>query len=104
MSDPGLAAERTVLGWQRTAFGLLGVAALVLRFAARESVLALGAVVAAGGLLAALVAWWHGSHARRIDGREPGAAGPPRLLSLAVAAVAAGAAVTVVAGLGRPTP
>ena len=99
MSDPGLAAERTVLGWQRTAFGLLGAAALLLRFAARESVLGLGAIVAAGGLLAAGVAWWHGSHDRRIEGGEQGSAVPPRLLSLAVAAVATGSAVTVVAGL-----
>lgn len=96
MRDPGLAGERTVLGWQRTAFGLLGAAALLLRFAARESVLALGAAVAVGGLLAAGLAWWHG---RRDDRGVRGAAAAPRLLSVAVAAIAVGAAVTVVVGL-----
>ena len=74
MSDPGLAGARTVLGWQRTAFGLLGGAALLLRFAARESVLALGAAVAAGGLIAAVVAWRYSSHGRPIDGGEHGSA------------------------------
>jgi uncharacterized membrane protein YidH (DUF202 family) len=100
MSDPGLAAERTVLGWQRTAFGLLGGAALLLRFAVRESVLALGAAVAVVGLVAAVVAWWYSSHGRPIDGGEHGSAVAPRLLSLVVVAVATGSAVTIVVGLG----
>lgn len=95
MRDPGLAGERTVLGWQRTAFGLLAAAALLLRFAARESVLALGAAVAAGGLIAAVLAWWH---SRRED-RVLGSAAVPRLLSVGVAAIAAGSVVTVVIGL-----
>lgn len=99
MTDPGLAAERTVLGWQRTAVGLLGVAALLLRFAARESVLALGAAVAAGGLLAAVGVWWYSRHDRRAEAGVQGSAVPPRLLSLAVAAVATGSAVTVLIGL-----
>ena len=99
MSDPGLAGARTVLGWQRTAFGLLGGAALVLRFAVRESVLALGAAVAAAGLVTAVVAWRYSSHGRPVDGGEHGSAVAPRLLSIAVAAVAAGSAVTVVVGL-----
>jgi uncharacterized membrane protein YidH (DUF202 family) len=99
MSDPGLAAERTVLGWQRTAFGLLGGAALALRFAVRESVVALGVAVASGALLAAVAAWWYSSHGRAIEDAEHGSAIPPRLLSLAVAGVAVGSAVTVVVGL-----
>ena len=100
MSDPGLAAERTVLGWQRTAFGLLGGAALLLRFAVRESVPVLGAAVAAGGLVAALGAWWYSSHGRGIERGDHGSAVAPRLLALAVAAMATGSAVTVVVGLG----
>jgi len=97
--DPGLAGPRTVLGWQRTAFGLLGAGALLVRFAARESVLILGAAVAAGGLLAAALAWWYSRHDRRAGGGDRGALAPPRLLSLAVVALATGSAVTVVAGL-----
>ena len=96
MKDPGLASERTVLAWSRTALGIVGVAALLLRFARVESVPAAGEVIAAGAVLVAGLAWWHG---RRSYGVTLRPAGPVRALSLAVAAIAAGTAAVVAVGL-----
>ena len=92
MSDPGLAAERTALAWGRTALGLIGVAALLLRLAGRGDVPAVGEVVAAGAVLAAGLVWWHGRSVYRM---KPRTAAPLLALALAVTAVAAGATAAV---------
>ncbi len=96
MNDCGLAAERTTLAWSRTALGIVGVAALLLRFARVESVPAAGEVVAACAVLVALLAWLHG---RRSFGETPGSPAPPRALALVVAALALASAAVVAVGL-----
>lgn len=96
MKDPGLASERTALAWSRTALGIVGVGALLLRFARVESVPAAGEVVAACAVLVAALAWWQG---RRSYGVTPRSAGPLRALALAVTAIAAGTVAVVAFGL-----
>lgn len=95
--DSGLAAERTTLSWSRTALSLLGVAALTLRFARRETSV-LGEAIAIGALLTAAGAWQQGRRQARL-GRALPATGALRALALAVVVTAVGAAVTVLLAL-----
>jgi hypothetical protein len=91
--DPGLAAERTALAWQRMATGFITLAALTLGAAARSGVPWLA--VPAPALLAVAVAVY-------LHGRRRAAGGPPDRralggLTASVLAAAAAAAVLVIA-------
>ena len=55
--DKGVASERTVLAWERTAIASLAVAALVLRAGIVEGLLALAIPVAALLVIAACAEW-----------------------------------------------
>lgn len=96
MRDPGLAVERPALAWNRTALGLLGVGALLLRFTRIASVPVIGEVVAVGTLLAAGLVWRYG---RQSCGVAPRAATPLRALAIAVTVLACGATAAVTIGL-----
>lgn len=96
MRDPGLAAERTALAWNRTALGLLGVGALLLRFTRIASVPVIGEVVVTGSLLAAGLVWRYG---RRSYGVTPRSGTPLRALAVMVTVLACGAAAAVTIGL-----
>lgn len=96
MRDPGLAGERTALAWSRTALGIVGIGALLLRFTRVASVPLIGEVVAAGTLLSAGLAWQYG---RRSYGVTPRAATPLRALAVTVTILAFGAAAAVTVGL-----
>lgn len=81
--QPGLAAERTALAWNRTALSFLGTGALAGRVLAGDAlVVAVVATVVALG--AAGLAWDHGrrSYGHRHGGRL---AAPPPILIRAVA-------------------
>jgi uncharacterized membrane protein YidH (DUF202 family) len=55
--DDGVASERTVLAWERTAIASVAVAALTVRAGAVEGLLALAIPIAALLVLAAAVEW-----------------------------------------------
>jgi uncharacterized membrane protein YidH (DUF202 family) len=71
--DPGLAAERTDLAWDRSGLSLLACGALILRGLGQESRptsnVALGTLVLALGVLTWLLGTWHTTHARHRGGR-----------------------------------
>src|SRR3954454_14975695 len=95
--DPGLAAERTALAWQRMALGFTTLAALTLAAAAHRK--APGLVLPAAALFAVAAAVW--LHARR----RVGASGTPttaRPLGLLTAATVAAALVAAVLAVVRP--
>jgi len=94
--DPGLAGERTALAWNRTALGLIGTGALLLRFTRVASIPVIGELLAAGSLLAAGLVWRYG---RRSYGVAPRSAPPLRALALTVAVLAFGALAAVTLGL-----
>jgi len=94
--DPGLAGERTALAWSRTALGLVGIGALLLRFTRVASVPLLGEALGVGTLLAAGLAWRYG---RGSYGVAPRAATPLRALAVTVTILALGAAAAVTVGL-----
>ncbi len=56
--DEGVASERTVLAWERTAIASLAVAALVLRAGIVEGLLGLAVPMTALLLVAGTVEWW----------------------------------------------
>jgi uncharacterized membrane protein YidH (DUF202 family) len=95
--DPGLAAERTALAWQRAALGFTTLAAVTLAAAAHRHALRL--VLPAVGLFAVAAAVW--LHARRRVA-DPGKPTRARPLALLAAATAAAAIVAVVMAVGRP--
>lgn len=57
--DRGLASERTVLAWERTAGASLVIAALIVRAGVRHDHLALAVPAAAALVLAAFAEWRH---------------------------------------------
>src|SRR3954471_18212110 len=100
--DPGLAAERTALAWQRMALGFTTLAALTLAAAAHRNAPRL--VLPAAALFAVAAAVW--LHARRRVGAPdtPTTARPLALLAAATVAAALVAAGTGGVRGGRPPP
>src|SRR3954470_19471038 len=95
--DPGLAAERTALAWQRMALGFTTLAAVTLAGAAHGH--APGLVLPAAGPFAIAAAVWLHARRRVGDPQTPTTARPLALLAAATAAAAlAGGGV----GVGRP--
>lgn len=94
--DPGLAAERTALAWNRTALAVAAVAALLLRIAERHPSPMAGLATA---IIALLVALAMGAYGRR--GYRPGAGArlaarePTALWAAAVAVGSIGLAAAV---------
>lgn len=69
----GLANERTVLSWSRSALSLAAIGALILRFGTEHHVYALAYPVGSGVVLAAAAAWvyWNTIYSsRRKCGRD----------------------------------
>jgi uncharacterized membrane protein YidH (DUF202 family) len=95
--DPGLAAERTALAWQRAALGFTTLAAVTLAAAAHRHAPRL--VLPAAGLFAVAGAVW--LHARRRVA-APGIPTTARPLALLAAATTAAAIVAVLMAVGRP--
>jgi uncharacterized membrane protein YidH (DUF202 family) len=86
--EPGFAAERTVLAWNRTALASVGLAALMVRvvssafpFAGAVSV---GVLLAAAGLLGGWACLRRAASLRRLGPRAGSL--PPRVAALVVAA------------------
>src|SRR5919202_4889249 len=97
MPDPGLAAERTALAWQRMALGFTTLAAVTLAAAAHRHAPRL--VLPAVGLFAVAAAIW--LHARRRVA-DPGIPTTARPLALLAAATMAAALVAAVMAVVRP--
>jgi uncharacterized membrane protein YidH (DUF202 family) len=95
--DPGLAAERTALAWQRMALGFTTLAALTLAAAAHRNAPRL--VLPAAALFAVAAAVW--LHARRRVG-APDTPTTARPLALLAAATVAAALVAAVMAVVRP--
>src|SRR3954471_9483335 len=98
--DPGLAAERTALAWQRMALGFTTLAAVTLAGAAHGH--APGLVLPAAGLFAIAAAVWLHARRRVGDPQTPTTGRPLALLAAAAAAAALVAAVMAVARPGCP--
>jgi uncharacterized membrane protein YidH (DUF202 family) len=94
--DPGLAAERTDLAWNRSGLSLIACGAVVLRGLANTPVgrghLAVGACILTLGVLTWALGWWHLAHARARGDRRT-TAGDLLPVSLGVAAVGVSALV-----------
>jgi uncharacterized membrane protein YidH (DUF202 family) len=71
--DPGLAAERTDLAWDRSGLSLLACGALVLRGLGQKPLpaenIALGTFILALGIVTWVLGTWHATHARHRGGR-----------------------------------
>jgi uncharacterized membrane protein YidH (DUF202 family) len=98
--DPGLAAERTDLAWNRSGLSLLACGALVMRGIARPPLttgrVAIGAtILALGAVTAALGSW----RLRRSRGRGSRAAEARDLQPIAFGVAVVGVAAFFVAGL-----
>jgi uncharacterized membrane protein YidH (DUF202 family) len=96
--DDGVASERTMLAWQRTALSTTVIALLVIRAGLTGGPLALG--LGLGSLLIAVAAWeWLFSRRVYVEHARPQAQGAPvhegRMAALAISTliVAAGSAV-----------
>jgi uncharacterized membrane protein YidH (DUF202 family) len=95
--DPGLAAERTALAWQRMALGFTTLAAVTLAGAAHRNAPRLLLPAAALFVVAAAV-WLHAR--RRVA--DPGVPTTARPLALLAAATVAAALVAAVMAVVRP--
>lgn len=100
--DPGLAIERTLMAWGRTSLGLVGIAALLIRFGEHEhelrvEVLAFGVAAVAlvlGGLC------WSASRRAYAAGRIPFfRRGELRAFAVATTVISVGTAAAILAAL-----
>jgi uncharacterized membrane protein YidH (DUF202 family) len=96
--DPGLAAERTALAWQRMALGFTTLAAVTLAAAAHRNAPRL--VLPAAGLFAVAAGVWLYARRRVADPGTPTTARPLALLAVATVAAAVVAAVMAVVRAG----
>jgi uncharacterized membrane protein YidH (DUF202 family) len=85
--DPGMATERTVLAWSRSAISLAAAGALLVRLAVDTPVPAVGLVVGGVDILVAAWLWMRADPVRRSRAR---------LLKLVTAATVATAVTAVV--------
>lgn len=97
--DPGLAIERTLMAWARTAFAFAGLAALLIRFGLNEHDIALAAPVAALALAAGLAPLWLSRRAYAERSLPLMGFTELRIVALAMVAVGIGSAAVVVVGL-----
>jgi uncharacterized membrane protein YidH (DUF202 family) len=92
--DPGLAAERTDLAWNRSGLALLATGAVLLKGLGRPVVidrnLAVGACTMAFGFVVAALGPWR-ARRRRLAGGHPATAGDLLPVSVGVSVVGVGA-------------
>jgi uncharacterized membrane protein YidH (DUF202 family) len=98
--DPGLAAERTDLAWNRSGLSLVACAAVVIRGMSRPPLrtgnVAVGAAILSFGAFTWMLGAWHMHHARA---RGPRRTTPADLLPISLGAATVGVAAFVVAAV-----
>lgn len=97
--DPGLAIERTLMAWGRTALGLLGLAALLVRFGESEHVEAVAFPVAAFAVCVSGLSYWRAHRAYHHEGLPFLSHGELRAFAIATTVIVIGTTGTAIAGL-----